>query len=182
MSAHFGTLLGTASSRAGEAIVLTLLGGVMTSLSLLIMDQPPRGGGAKKLWGGENLFYLWKLIFCGAEFFFQRRRNESCGGSVEEGLDKGGGARKWRSYPASYLEQTLMNLTRIRGGIFPSFPQCFPRLWLLRILIWSNFNSNLSSFRKRNQTDIAQIGPKGTDLALPRCKRAGFSTITKANP
>ena len=154
----------------------------MTSLSLLIMDQPARGGGAKKLWGGEN-FSLWKLNFCRITFFeifFQRRRNESCGGSVEEGLDKGGGARKWRSYPASYLEQTLMNLTRIRGGIFPSFPQCFPRLWLLGILFCSNFNSNVWGFRKRNQTDIVQIGPKGTDLALPSCKRAGFSTITKA--
>ena len=158
------------SSRESEAIVLTLLGGVMTSLSLLIMDQPARGGGAKKLWGGEN-FSLWKLNFCRITFFeifFQRRRNESCGGSVEEGLDKGGGARKWRSYPASYLEQTLMNLTRIRGGIFPSFPQCFPRLWLLGILFFQQFQFQFVGFLGKNQTDIVQINPKGMGFALPR--------------
>ena len=40
----------------------------MTSLSLLIMDQPPRGGGAKKLWGGEN-FSLSQKYFLRAIFF-----------------------------------------------------------------------------------------------------------------
>ena len=73
--------------------------------------------------------------------FFWRRRNEFAGGGVdlEEGLDSGGGVPRVEELESSYLEQTLMNLTRIRGGIFPIFPQCFPRLCFFRIIILSNF-------------------------------------------
>ena len=72
---------------------------------------------------------------------FWRRRNEFAGGGVdlEEGLDSGGGVPRVEELESSYLEQTLMNLTRIRGGIFPIFPQCFPRLCFFRIIILSNF-------------------------------------------
>ena len=119
-----------ASSRVRESIVLTLLGGVMTGLSLLIMDSATAEQTPKKLarceFSPEKEGKSRKYLFSLTKTLPTLEKNWICWrswGRIRR--------REWSSRRVSYLEQTLMNLTGISGTIFPIFYQCFPPLWSL---------------------------------------------------